>query len=70
MLALSWFLYLEGTLSLVMFIGMLLFIFELFTPFKAFYGQVARLTVMNACLDRIRVFDTSYPRKADKALFF
>ena len=30
MLALSWFLYLDGTLSLAMFIGMLLFIFELF----------------------------------------
>ena len=53
MLALSWFLYLDGTLSLAMFIGMLLFIFELFTPIKAFYNQVARLTVMNACLDRI-----------------
>ena len=37
----------------IKFIGMLLFIFELFTPIKAFYNQVARLTVMNACLDRI-----------------
>lgn len=58
MLGLSWMLYREGTLSLTMFIGMLLFIFELFSPLKAFYGQIARLTVMNACLDRIEsVFD-------------
>ena len=53
MLALSWILYQDGTLTLAMFIGMLLFVFELFSPLKAFYGQVARLTVMNACLDRI-----------------
>ena len=53
MLGLSWILYQDGTLALSMFIGMLLFMFELFAPLKAFYGQVARLTVMNACLDRI-----------------
>ncbi len=58
MLALSWFLYQDGTLSLAMFIGMLLFVFELFTPVRAFYGQVARLTVMNACLDRIEAVFT------------
>ena len=53
MLVLSWLLYREGTVSLAHFIGMLLFLFELFAPLKAFYNQVARLTVMNACLDRI-----------------
>ena len=53
MLILSWLLYQEGTMSLAYFIGMLLFLFELFAPLKAFYNQVARLTVMNACLDRI-----------------
>lgn len=53
MLILSWYLYYKGTLPLAMFIGMLLFIFELFGPLKAFYGQVSRLTVMNSCLDRI-----------------
>ena len=53
MLGLSWMLYQNGTLSLSMFIGMLLFMFELFVPLMAFYGQVVRLTVMNACLDRI-----------------
>ena len=58
MLGLSWLLYQDGTLSLAYFIGMLLFVFELFSPIKAFYAQVARLTVMNACLDRIEaVFD-------------
>ncbi len=53
MLALSWALYQDGTLTLSYFIGMLLFMFELFSPIKAFYGQVARLTVMNSCVDRI-----------------
>lgn len=53
MLALSWVLYSDGTLPLAFFIGMLLFMFELFTPLLSFYSQVARLTVMNACLDRI-----------------
>jgi len=55
---LSWMLYRDGALALSAFIGMLLFVFELFAPLKAFYGQVARLSVMNACLDRIEsVFD-------------
>ena len=53
MLGLSWLLYQDGTLSLAYFIGMVLFVFELFSPLKAFYSQIARLTVMNACLDRI-----------------
>ena len=58
MLILSWLLYQDGTMNLAMFIGMLLFVFELFSPLRAFYGQVARLTVMNACLDRIEaIFD-------------
>ena len=58
MLILSWLLYQDGTMNLSMFIGMLLFVFELFSPLRAFYGQVARLTVMNACLDRIEaIFD-------------
>ncbi len=53
MLGLSWLLYQDGRLSLAYFIGMALFVFELFSPLKAFYNQIARLTVMNACLDRI-----------------
>lgn len=42
-----------GQLAAVYGIGMLLFMFELFTPIKAFYSQITRLTVMNSCLDRI-----------------
>ncbi|WP_329886241.1 ABC transporter ATP-binding protein [Pseudoramibacter faecis] len=70
MLGLSWLLYQDGTLSLAMFIGMLLFVFELFSPLRAFYGQVARLTVMNACLDRIEaVFnETELDNSGTKAL--
>lgn len=58
MLALSWVMYNDGTLSLSYFIGILLFLFEMFSPLRAFYGQVARLTVMNSCVDRIEaIFD-------------
>ena len=53
MLGLAWVLYQDGTLSLPWFIGMMLFVFELFGPLLSFYSQVARLTVMNSCLDRI-----------------
>ena len=53
MMWLSFMLYQDVTLTLAMLIGMLLFVFELFSPLKAFYSQVARHTVMNACLDRI-----------------
>lgn len=70
MLGLSWLLYQDGTLSLAVFIGMLLFVFELFSPLRAFYGQVARLTVMNAYLDRIEaVFnETELDNSGTKAL--
>ena len=33
--------------------GVLLFVFDLFGPLKALYGEATRLTVMNAALDRI-----------------
>ena len=40
------------------FLGMVLFAFDLFAPIKAYYGNIARLTVTDACLDRIEsVFD-------------
>lgn len=42
-----------GELSLPYMLGMLLFVFDLFGPLKALYGESARLTVMNSCLDRI-----------------
>lgn len=34
-------------------VGIMLFVFDLFGPLKALYGQSARLTVMNSCMDRI-----------------
>ena len=38
--------------------GMILFLFDTFAGMKAYYGNVARLTVTDACLDRIEsVFD-------------
>ena len=52
-LALSTFLYFRGAMPLNYYIGMLLFLFDLFVPFKTFYDQEARLTVMSACLDRM-----------------
>lgn len=42
-----------GSLSLPYLLGVLLFIFDLFGPLKALYGEASRLTVMNAALDRI-----------------
>lgn len=46
--------YLEqtGALSLAYLLGVLLFVFDLFSPLKALYGEATRLTVMNAALDR------------------
>lgn len=43
----------SGALSLPYLLGVLLFIFDLFGPLKALYGEASRLTVMNAALDRI-----------------
>ncbi len=34
-------------------IGIMLFVFDVFGPLKALYGQGTRLTVMNSCMDRI-----------------
>ena len=46
--------YLEqtGALSLACLLGVMLFVFDLFGPLKALYGEATRLTVMNAALDR------------------
>ena len=52
-LAVSSYFYFKGIMPLNYYIGMLLFLFDLFVPMKSFYGQIARLTVMNACMDRI-----------------
>lgn len=42
-----------GALPLPYLLGVLLFVFDLFGPLKALYGEATRLTVMNAALDRI-----------------
>lgn len=46
-------LYGQGTLDAAYVIGVMLFVFDLFGPLKALYGQSTRLTVMNSCLDRM-----------------
>lgn len=43
----------RGALSVTLFTGLLLFVFDLFGPIKALYTQSTRLTVMSSCLDRM-----------------
>ena len=52
-IALAMFLELKGMLEVPLLIGMMLFVFDLFGPLKALYGQSTRLTVMNSCMNRI-----------------
>ena len=48
----------RGLITIEFMIGMILFLFDTFGAIKAYYGNVARLTVTDACLDRIEsVFD-------------
>lgn len=57
-LALASLLYFHSVMPLNHYIGMLLFLFDLFVPMKSFYSQISRLTVMNSCMDRIeQLFD-------------
>ena len=42
-----------GAISNAYLMGVVLFSFEMFIPVKSYYGQIARLTVTSACLDRI-----------------
>lgn len=42
-----------GRLDSSLAVGIMLFVFDLFGPMKALYGQSSRLTVMNSCMDRI-----------------
>ena len=53
LLGLSVWLWNIGDLSGSYLLGILLFLFDLFGPLKALYGESARLTVMSSCLDRI-----------------
>lgn len=52
-LAVALYLYSNETLGLPYVLGLILFIFDLFSPLKTLYGEATRLTVMNAALDRI-----------------
>ena len=58
MLALCAYLYNTGAISPIYMVGMALFLFDMFVAIKSYYGQMARLTVTDASLDRIEeVFD-------------
>lgn len=52
-LALAGILYSGGEISAEYMMGMVLFLFDIFVSIKSYYGQMARLTVTNASLDRI-----------------
>lgn len=52
-LALSAYLYSIGSISDVYMVGITLFLFDMFMAIKSYYGQMARLTVTDASLDRI-----------------
>ena len=67
---LSVFLERSGVLSLAYVLGVLLFVFDLFGPLKALYGEASRLTVMNAALDRIEaVLDERSSRTQGNSIF-
>ncbi len=52
-LGLALYLYSKKMINLPYILGLSLFVFDLFSPLKTFYGEATRLTVMNAALDRI-----------------
>ena len=52
-LALSAYLHQTGVISDEYMVGMALFLFDMFVAIKSYYGQMARLTVTDASLDRI-----------------
>jgi len=52
-LAVALYLNYQGALGLPYMLGLILFVFDLFSPLKTLYGEATRLTVMNAALDRI-----------------
>ncbi|MCR5603699.1 MAG: ABC transporter ATP-binding protein/permease [Lachnospiraceae bacterium] len=52
-LALCAYLFNTGRISDIYMVGMALFLFDMFVSIRNYYGQMARLTVTNACLDRI-----------------
>lgn len=52
-LALAGYLFSIGAIPAAYMIGVVLFLFDLFTAIKSYYGQMARLTVTDASLNRI-----------------
>lgn len=52
-LTVALYLYSHEALSLPYILGLILFVFDLFSPLKTLYSEATRLTVMNAALDRI-----------------
>lgn len=59
-IVLAMFLESKAMLEVSYLIGVMLFVFDLFGPLKALYGQSTRLTVMNSCMNRIEeVFEES-----------
>lgn len=52
-LAVSAYLYNSGSITAEYMVGMALFLFDVFVSIKAYYSQMARLTVTSASLDRI-----------------
>ena len=60
MLALAGYLFGNGMIPDIYMMGMVLFLFDMFVSIKGYYGQMARLTVTSASLDRIEeVFDVA-----------
>lgn len=53
LLALCAYLFNAGKISNVYMVGIALFLFDMFVSIKSYYGQMARLTVTNASIDRI-----------------
>lgn len=69
-LALSLCLSSHALLDVTFLVGIMLFVFDLFGPLKALYGDSARLTVMSSCLNRIeKVFaETELPDDGKSAI--
>ena len=70
MLAVAGLLYAKGEMAPDYMVGMVLFLFDLFISIESYYGQITRLTVTAASLDRIEeVFEAEELRdSADTAL--
>ena len=62
--------YMNKSISIVYYMGILLFAIDIFAPLKAFFQQILRLTVMESCLNRMdEVFlERQLPDKAEYTL--